>query len=857
MRKVLLILMLFMTLCSYGQLHVKEGSFHKIDGYVMLDKKNHYDDNNRPMALIKISTENIAAEQRARLLFKGNLATYFDVQFKVGEIYLYLSTEATFLEIIHPDYGKTEYWLPEDLCDFCGYEMVLVSNFFASNDTSPKVNYLTINTDRPEAMIFIDDEFVGMQNVSKLLSIGDTHRWKIECDMYETEEGEVVVSKGEPVTINKQLQAAYGCVNVNTVPEDSALVYVDSKYLGMTPCTIDMLRSGRHKIVLVRESYKPHIHEFELNNRDTVNIAVDLVPYMAQVKVVADSLSQIYIDNQMKGKGEWTGRVSLGAHLFEARRPSHRTSYHEADVQEGDFDTIYLPSPQPVFGHVNVLSTPIGASIYIDGVYRGITPRVVNDLLIGEHELRLEKDNYAFSIRKINISEDLTLELNEHLKEGKGITIETDIPGDKIFIDRQYIGVSPQKLNMSYGVHAITIDRDGYTTDEVFNVSPASDTIVKIIFGKYVKIETDHVGDYVYVNDVEVGNSPCETYLSYGKHTLTVKRGNKSHSKVVLVERDDDVDKIKINLGREVTIKTMEKGDAVWVNKKLKGKTPCKVYLYYGEHEIKVVHKGNMETYKNITIEEESTQDEYMIYYGQLVRLESNKDGDEIYIDGKKIGVTPMELDLSFGNHNVKVKRHRKIDERVLYVSKDSETEYMFTPARETINHFNNSGVKFFSLNASSLDDDSMYGFSFGRYKKIGWYLSFMSNAYKKNGETYIGFMQFVPEYANAPSYNGDMEYDYGYGDEVDMRISAMAGCMFRITGPIYMKLGAGYGKYSAFRDNGIERYKIDNNTYEGLLLSAGLQFNLKSLNLSTELQSDPRFKNVEFKVGIGFSRKK
>ena len=46
-----------------------------------------------------------------------------------GEIYLYLSTAATFIEIIHPDFGKTEYWLPEDLCGFCGYEMVVVGDF--------------------------------------------------------------------------------------------------------------------------------------------------------------------------------------------------------------------------------------------------------------------------------------------------------------------------------------------------------------------------------------------------------------------------------------------------------------------------------------------------------------------------------------------------------------------------------------------------------------------------------------------------------------------------------------------------------------------------------------------------------
>ena len=127
----LLILLLLVALPSFSQIHVKENSFRKIDGFLMMDKSERIDDNNVPMALIKISTENISAEERRKMAFKGNLATYFDVQFKTSEIYLYLSTTATFLEIHHPDYGKTEYWLPEDLCDYCGYEMVVVSDFIS------------------------------------------------------------------------------------------------------------------------------------------------------------------------------------------------------------------------------------------------------------------------------------------------------------------------------------------------------------------------------------------------------------------------------------------------------------------------------------------------------------------------------------------------------------------------------------------------------------------------------------------------------------------------------------------------------------------------------------------------------
>ena len=152
--KKMIFLIFFMTaaLTSFSQIHVKDGSFHKIDGFVMMDKMDHLDDNDVPMALIKISTENISAEERRKMTFKGNLATYFDVQFKPSEIYLYLSTTATFLEIHHPDYGKTEYWLPEDLCDFCGYELVVVSDYKTEVPVEEKHVYVSdVNSVFPRA----------------------------------------------------------------------------------------------------------------------------------------------------------------------------------------------------------------------------------------------------------------------------------------------------------------------------------------------------------------------------------------------------------------------------------------------------------------------------------------------------------------------------------------------------------------------------------------------------------------------------------------------------------------------------------------------------------------------------------
>ena len=126
MKKLLLILLTFISLTGSAQLQVKEGSFKHIPNAIMNDKHEHLDGNDLPMALIKVSTENIPEQERLRLKFQGNLATQITKTPKTGQMWIYISAEnATFINIMHPDYGTCKYYLPEKLCNFCTYEMVL------------------------------------------------------------------------------------------------------------------------------------------------------------------------------------------------------------------------------------------------------------------------------------------------------------------------------------------------------------------------------------------------------------------------------------------------------------------------------------------------------------------------------------------------------------------------------------------------------------------------------------------------------------------------------------------------------------------------------------------------------------
>jgi opacity protein-like surface antigen len=56
--------------------------------------------------------------------------------------------------------------------------------------------------------------------------------------------------------------------------------------------------------------------------------------------------------------------------------------------------TITLPVPQPIYGSLNIESTPIGAIIQLDNKEVGKTPKSMNEILVGRHEIKLTKEGF-------------------------------------------------------------------------------------------------------------------------------------------------------------------------------------------------------------------------------------------------------------------------------------------------------------------------------------------------------------------------------------------------------------------------------------------------------------------------------
>lgn len=135
MKRFTAILFLFLlSLSARAQLEVKPGSFKEVAGFVNINMDIQTDDNDVPFAVLKVKTENINDKQRRELLFQGDAATFIECEYKVGEVWVYITYKATYLKISHPDLSSTEFWFPFDMQPKKGYELTLVNNAALATD---------------------------------------------------------------------------------------------------------------------------------------------------------------------------------------------------------------------------------------------------------------------------------------------------------------------------------------------------------------------------------------------------------------------------------------------------------------------------------------------------------------------------------------------------------------------------------------------------------------------------------------------------------------------------------------------------------------------------------------------------
>ncbi len=501
------------------------------------------DQNNEVAALIKVVTTETGFR------FDGGMLSIVGTRQQTGEIWVYVPQKARKISIYHPkmepliDYS---YEIPIEAGRT--YEMVLTTGkvtTIVQEDAGGQ--YVAMTVSPTNAEVYIDDVLVESSGgaLSKLLKYGK-HTYRISAPLYESEMGQFEITSQGRTDLQVSLRPAYGQLQITSEPS-GAQVYIDGDYkpAGTTPFTTERLPKGSHTLQFKLVSYKPLTEKVVIPGDGSVQTkAVALAPNFAEVSVSVPGEAEIFINEESKGTGKWSGRLNTGMYTIEARKVSHYPTKRTVEVKAGENQQIVLQSPVPRYGSININTQPIGATVSVDGRVLGESPNIFKDVLIGTHTLAVSKEGYATKTSTITVEEGKITPVDLQLENGGSVVIRSNVSNARVYIDGQFKGIAPYTYSDRAGRYQVTVKADGYndvtrsvviaagqTNSETITPSPITGAALVYTYPSQTKI---------YIDGKYVGDAPYRFEGLPGTYTVTaVAYGYKPKTQEVTVTAGD------------------------------------------------------------------------------------------------------------------------------------------------------------------------------------------------------------------------------------------------------------------------------------------------------------------------------
>jgi PKD repeat protein len=228
------------------------------------------------------------------------------------------------------------------------------------------------------------------------------------------------------------ITTATGTLEISSTP-DGALVFIDNSMKGITPVTLTDTAPGSHVLLIRKEGYDDYTRTLTIGPSTPATLGVSLTRSLTEPTVLpTHSLGSIAVTSYPAGAavfldGRFAGTaptlvsgVATGIHEITLSLKGFDNQSHIVSVGSGQTAAINagLAVTPEITGALAVITEPAGAEIYIDGIFKGVSPGTITGIPAGTHTILLTLKDYENTSTNLSITAGETGKLTTALEKG-------------------------------------------------------------------------------------------------------------------------------------------------------------------------------------------------------------------------------------------------------------------------------------------------------------------------------------------------------------------------------------------------------------------------------------------------------
>ena len=471
----MIILMAVMSMSSAIAQELSVKSFSEKSNDISASTSRRLDNNGTPCALVKVQLASSGA------LFEGNVMG--TVEYKTSEYWVYMPQGSKRLTV------KLEGYLPlaVEFADYgissleprTTYQLVITG---VATKTQPQdeprtqTGWIRLDSEPSDAAVYIEGNYAGQTPYGGKYPFGN-YTYRVEKNKYHASTGTISLQTNK-VEKTVRLAPAFGSVRV-TDNVGGAKVLIDGNPTSeTTPCTLREVPSGTHQIAVQKDKYAPYSQNVAVSDGEETLVKAVLEARFATITINTMSGAQILVNGRSEGRARIERELMEGYYDVEVRLEHHKPASRQIQVEAGKSQEITL-NPTPIYGSLDVTSTPFDAAITIDGQSYGETPNTIDRLLEGEHTVVLTKSGYAAETQTVTIREGQTSTVTATLRNGCPVRVTASKSGARVYVDGEEVGTAPYSGTLTFGSHTLYAIADGKRSQEQEIVIRQGETAIR------------------------------------------------------------------------------------------------------------------------------------------------------------------------------------------------------------------------------------------------------------------------------------------------------------------------------------------------------------------------------------------